>query len=172
MRRAAVLWFVLASWGCNGGDASPGAVNLWCDALCSGAHRCDGRVNESSCSSRCVSDRPQLAGISVEGAAPLAACIEAMSCSDLFGDDEQWAAAYGACWQQAKAVVEVTPNVRMFCEAYTLAQFDCGYWYAADACERDFGMWSDGVRSRVATCALNPACSEAETCITAIFESR
>src|SRR6187551_2728889 len=162
MRRAAVLWFLLASWGCNGGDESPSASSLWCDALCSAAHRCDGTVDAFSCSSRCQRERPQLADISVEGAGPLAACIEAMKCSDLFGDDEQWRAAYGACWDQAKSVPDVTPNVRVFCKAYTLAEFDCGYWYATDVCERDFGMWSDGLRSRVAACALNPACSEAE----------
>jgi hypothetical protein len=171
MRRAAVLWFVLASWGCSGGDESPSASSLWCDAICSAANRCGGTGDVPSCVLRCQSDRPRLADISVEGAGPLSACIKAMKCSDLFGE-EQWATAYSACWVQAKSVLEVTPSVRVFCEAYTLAQFDCRYWYATEACERDFGMWSDSVRSRVATCALNPACSEAEACITAIFESR
>ncbi|HKO47310.1 MAG TPA: hypothetical protein VJV79_06285 [Polyangiaceae bacterium] len=94
-----------------------------------------------------------------------------MKCSDLFGE-LQWAAAYGACWDQAKSMLEVTPNVRVFCEAYTLAEFDCRYWYATDACERDFGMWNDSVRSRVATCSLKPACGEAEACVSAIFEGR
>jgi hypothetical protein len=94
-----------------------------------------------------------------------------MNCSDLFSD-AQWPAAYKACWDRAKSVVEVTPNVRGFCKAYTLAQFDCRYWYATDACERDFGMWSDSVRSRVAACTLEQACSQAEACVNAIFESR
>jgi len=170
MRRAAALWFVLASWGCNGSDESPGASSLWCGALCSAVHRCDGTQDVSSCDSRCQSERPRLADISVEGAGSLAGCLEDMKCSDLFGDDERWSAAYSTCWKQAKLVVEVTPSVRMFCQAYTLAEFDCRYWYATDACERDFAMWSDSVRSRVAACAANPACSEADACITAIFE--
>src|SRR6188768_29633 len=172
MRRAAVLWFLLASWGCNGGDESPSASRLWCDALCSAAHRCDGTVDAFSCSSRCETGQPRLANISVEGAGPLAACLRAMKCSDVFSEGEQWTAAYGACWDRAKSVVEVTPDVRVFCEAYTLAEFGCRYWYATDACERDFGMWSDSVRSRVATCAANPACSETEACVSAIFDSQ
>jgi len=95
-----------------------------------------------------------------------------MKCSDLFGDDEQWTLAYDACWAQAKSALEVTPSVRAFCETFTLAEFDCRYWYATDACERDFGMWTDRIRSGVAACAMNQTCSEAEACVASIFESR
>jgi len=95
-----------------------------------------------------------------------------MECPTLFDEDGQWAAAYDACWQQAKTKLEVTPSVRAFCEAYTLAEFDCRYWYATDACERDFGMWSDSVQERVAACAMNPACDGADACITAIFKGQ
>src|SRR6187402_27660 len=77
MRRAALLWFALASWGCSAPDVSPSASNLWCDALCSGAHRCDGRVNVSSCGARCETEQPRLADISVEGAGSLASDITA-----------------------------------------------------------------------------------------------
>jgi len=95
-----------------------------------------------------------------------------MNCADLRGGDERWDAAYGACWDQAKSAVEVTASVRAFCEIYTLAEFDCGYWYAMDACERDFGMWSEGLRNRVTACVTNRTCSVAESCLSALFEGR
>jgi len=170
MRRAALLGFVLASWACNGSDETRNAGAVWCDGLCSAVSRCHG--DAAACNSGCQRSRPRLNDISMEGAGPLAACLEVMKCSDLFGGEELWGAAYQACWAQAKSVVEVTPSVRTFCEAYTLAEFECRYWYATDACERDFGMWSENVRGRVAACAMNPVCDEAEACVRAIFESR
>lgn len=172
MRRLVLLWFAVSSWGCSADDDSFSASELWCHALCSAAHRCDGNRDVSSCSSDCVSQRSQLNDISVQGAAPLSDCLEAMNCKDLFDQGEQWKAAYDGCWQQAKSKTEVTPSVRAFCESYTLAEFNCGYWYATDACERDFSMWSESVRGRVTACTLKSECSEADTCISAIFENR
>ncbi|HET9933877.1 MAG TPA: hypothetical protein VFQ35_24400 [Polyangiaceae bacterium] len=95
-----------------------------------------------------------------------------MSCADLLSSPEQWNAAYDACWEQAKARVPVTKSVRTFCEAYTLAEFDCRYWYATEECERDFGMWSERIRNTVAACAMNPSCSEAEECVAAVFRTQ
>ena len=171
MRRE-VLWLVLLSLGCSASSETPSAASLWCDATCSAAHRCDGATEVNSCSSSCQSQRPQLADISVEGAQPLAACLEVMKCSDLLGNEEHWAAAYEGCWDHAKSTAEITPSVREFCKAYTLAVFDCRYWYSTEACERDFGMWSESVRDRVAACTTKPSCSLTQGCVSAIFESQ
>lgn len=170
MRGSVLFWFVLALWGCSSSDQSPSASSLWCGALCSAVQRCDYVPDLAACSSDCQSQRPTLANISVEGAGPLAACLANMNCSDLF-DKERWSTAYEACWDRAKSEVTVTASVRAFCEGFTLSEFDCRYWYATDACERDFGMWNDSVRSRVASCAANPTCSEAEACTSATFDS-
>jgi hypothetical protein len=92
-----------------------------------------------------------------------------MACSDLFGPVDAWHAAYDACWQGAKLTLHSTAHVRAFCASFALAEFDCGYFYAIDECEKDFGMWSDSVRDQVATCTMRPGCDDSDACISSTF---
>jgi hypothetical protein len=154
---------------CGGEAPAPTPGELWCDGLCTAVQGCG--YQTSQCQAECVTQRPGLASYSVNGVTAEQACLGRLSCPAISGDDIAWHSELDACWEEGKRDVVVTPRVREFCAGHALARFDCGYWPSRDSCEHIYGMWSDVILDRVASCDAKPSCDEAAACQEAVFNN-
>lgn len=159
LMRLVLLALVGPSCG-SGNDESP--ASIWCDGVCAAVLRC--RLPVEACHSRCVEQRPGLAGYTISAAEAVEPCLEKLSCEALGGDQMAWQKEQRACASQAALSLEVTPAARALCPAHATALFNCGFLVSIDDCEHTYSMWTDAVTGQIALCDTKPTCNELLAC--------
>lgn len=139
---------------------------IFCDALCEAQIRCGEQSPRETCRQSCVAERPALVHLSPEVAPIYSGCIGQLSCEALYTDE-----AFDACWDDARARVEATPETRAFCQTYTLAIFECGYSLSTEECEQIYGVWATPVLDRLTLCNDILDCDARDACVQGVFDS-
>jgi hypothetical protein len=146
------------------------SAQIWCRGLCEAERECGSASVARPCEETCVASRPGLANISEDGARALRPCLEDLSCSELMLE-EQWDAALDACWERARATVDISSHARSFCTAYVEAWFECGDYWSVSECEHSYSMWSDAVIDRVEPCLTTATCDALRACDETVWSS-
>lgn len=156
-----VLGALIVLSGCSGDEPStPG------EAFCSGYCRLDKRCGSSDeyCEENCVSQRPGLAKLSLEGAKRVGDCIAGYDCS-VFSDADAWKTRTQACFDAASASLPPSEHVRAFCAKFAERWFECGAWFSTSDCEHVYDMWSDAMLDTFAACEREADCVTFASCV-------
>jgi len=147
------------------------APQIWCRGLCAAELHCGTKHTQDRCEETCVAERPGLRNLSEDGARALRPCLADLPCAALTSGEELWRTELDACWESAKAAVDVSSHARSVCTAYVQDWFECGYSWSVGDCERAYSMWSDAVVTRVAECVDQPTCGVMRACDTMVWSS-
>ena len=157
---AARLWPALlgAGWlvcvGCAS-EEEPTSTELYCEAVCQRAVDC-GQADES-CSGACR-ESVDLEPLRADAAEAFSECFRSDSCA-WFGSEETWR----RCWHQMQGSVAASEYGRQFCRTYATYLYGCGYNASAEACEENYGIFTNEALERLLVCHRGP-CEDLTYC--------
>jgi len=163
---ACLFGTALLAYACGSDAPTTTPAEAFCTGLCKAAVRCGA---PSSCDGDCISQRPQLSMLSLDGATQLGECISGFDCPTVT-EDALWQPAFQSCWDDVRTQVEPTVKLRAFCESYAEGWFECGSWFSTADCEDDFGMWSDATLDRLSACNSS-TCDTRDACVKGVLGS-
>jgi hypothetical protein len=157
--------------GCGVDDSPPPeyqprtAVRAYCDAICESTDRCIEPVYDT-CTDACVADLgEQLSWYDPRLLAATADCMLSRPCSEV----QYWEHEL-LCWDQAAASLEPGEAVVEFCEAFSPAMFNCGYWADLEWCVEEFKLSNPQIMNDARDCfSGSPSCQEVEGCLDTVF---
>ena len=156
-----VLGALVLVAGCSSDPSTPGEA--FCSGYCRLVERCGGGADY--CEENCVSQRPGLAKLSLEGAKRVGDCIAGYDCS-LLSDPDAWDTGTRACFDAASASVPPSEHLRAFCAKFAEHWFECGAWFSTSDCEHAYDILSDAMLDAFATCERESDCAKFASCVT------
>jgi hypothetical protein len=136
-------------------------AKAFCEASCTRGFECGSGGSPGACQRACEPDLEWLARYRPEAVQIIASCVREISCGSYFVEG-----SFEPCWDRAERELEPTRRLRSFCRSWSERWFECGSWYAVEACELDWVLYKGWFLERVlecteGTCEALPGCTEA-----------